>query len=199
MCRWLLRTFSVVCLLLVIATIVLWVRSYWSDDRVMYVASPGYYVDFSADTEPGAMRAFLNMCLAPHTVEPGWRFGARSYRGMSPSLLPKQYPLLSDDLVWHSYRLGSERITHELACPFWALVGVFGVASVPPLLPWVRCYRRRRHGLCETCGYDLRASPERCPECGTPVRRLPTSTAGEAPAATPEADGRRQTPAPPPL
>lgn len=50
---------------------------------------------------------------------------------------------------------------------------VFGGSAVPPLL-WLtdylrRSYGRRRRlkaGLCLSCGYDLRASPDRCSECG---------------------------------
>jgi hypothetical protein len=50
--------------------------------------------------------------------------------------------------------------------PHWALVGVTAIA---PAVVGIRSIRRRRRaalGRCAGCGYDMRATPERCPECG---------------------------------
>ena len=55
--------------------------------------------------------------------------------------------------------------------PLWvpALVIGFGgpafVHSQRKLRIWLND-RRRKQGCCVHCGYDLRGSPERCPECG---------------------------------
>jgi hypothetical protein len=53
--------------------------------------------------------------------------------------------------------------------PFWLPTVLFGALSLYTGIPVCRRLRRPRAGFCPTCGYDLRASADRCPECGAAV------------------------------
>jgi hypothetical protein len=53
----------------------------------------------------------------------------------------------------------------SVAVPLWVPFAV--VAAIVVRLHYKRRARLRAEGLCINCGYDLRATPGRCPECGT--------------------------------
>jgi hypothetical protein len=60
--------------------------------------------------------------------------------------------------------------------PHWFLLLLTALIVGLMTWRWLRA-RRRDPNLCAKCGYDLRASPQRCPECGT---KIPTATGGAA-------------------
>jgi hypothetical protein len=63
----------------------------------------------------------------------------------------------------------SQGNSHAIGMPLWLCAILFGYLGV-------RARRRARKpepGFCHVCGYDLRATPDRCPECGA----VPAKTA----------------------
>lgn len=72
---------------------------------------------------------------------------------------------------WSNYQLTLGRssptiLMQDFTVPDWALVLSTGALPALWLLARWRRGRRSSGGYCLTCGYDLRATPERCPECG---------------------------------
>jgi hypothetical protein len=78
--------------------------------------------------------------------------------------------------------------------PDWFLLLLTAVLPAKWLARWGRARKlasREARGLCPSCGYDLRGTPERCPECGSPVNKRNSfmTETGAGPQANPEAPG----------
>ena len=87
---------------------------------------------------------------------------------------PRRIALLGDRLIAFRWPTGHKE--YALWLPMWQPL-VFSL-SLPVwwLHREVRERRNRRNSatqICVGCGYDLRATPERCPECGKTAARSP--------------------------
>jgi hypothetical protein len=69
----------------------------------------------------------------------------------------------------------------RLALPHWFLVLLFSLLPAVRVIRW-QLRRRRARQLgpdarpCPSCGYDRRATPTRCPECGHVIDEVPVAT-----------------------
>jgi hypothetical protein len=73
-------------------------------------------------------------------------------------------------VVWLKYAQGLGVMRNrQIVAPCWF---IFLLLAAVPAFAAARAFRHKPEpGICSKCGYDLRATPDRCPECGTiPVK-----------------------------
>jgi hypothetical protein len=153
------------------ATAVLCVRSYWIvnvADLYVWSSRQGAYFSAGIWTDRGLISAFHsnegnptgpNGIFKNGRPAVGFALRSRPVWENDRSLRPwfNFEPIERGDGVVGDWRL---------EIPFWAIAAALAVVFVPGgFKSWLRRARRRR-GLCPACGYNLFASPGRCPECG---------------------------------
>ena len=168
-------------LLLCVTTAGLCVRSYWRQDEIAFLPKPTstcflgdwrgrvevtrQYVTPAVPSGWGASTS--NYGTVGEFRQVGWVRGGGS---CDPHLVaPNAF------YFGHTVNLGyaiisSTRISQAFdvwAVPFWLIALAFAMPPAFLGLSMLRNSRRSRRGLCASCGYDLRATPDRCPECGT--------------------------------
>jgi hypothetical protein len=177
--RRLLNLLTAPSVLLFLAVVVLWVRSYWVSDNAGRVGQTKVIVISSAvgSLDLGVTGA------DPENEQPGPRpyyFYNAGRFGRSPGVIDARRLFRFDGRI-------SKSGFGWIVVPHWLPALVL---AVPPALAlwerraswWASSHFRFRMGPlvviwlrrkpiplnhCQSCGYDLRATPEKCPECGT--------------------------------
>jgi hypothetical protein len=173
--RILLNGVTVASLVLCVATSAAWVVSYFAYDAVGFWPSPVERRVYGVVSNHGTIYV-ASLPEGSGGSRWRWRHDTGRVRG----------PLIAGTA---GFAFRRER-GFVVGVPYWV---VCPALVVLPAWRWARRRRSAAPGLCSQCGYDLRATPHRCPECGhTPAHSQPdvggqtVSSLTPGPATTPE-------------
>jgi hypothetical protein len=174
--RWLFNGIAGLSLVLCVATAAFWIRSYFRLDDISHKGQwhihnfssvrGRAFIQWGWSTQDELKRATGRYARggfvwdtvpsgATLGVEPmsrGWRLGGFDY------------------FSWAGRRNAAGQLTvgeHVTIVPWWFLTASAALWPIWWLIRTRRQAHRAKFGWCLTCGYDLRATPNRCPECGT--------------------------------
>jgi hypothetical protein len=188
--RGLFTILSALSLLICAAACVMWVRGYFVTDQFFWQgwtedADRSYWrQDVIRSGRGGVGMDRIVQSGERRPVDgPGYRelhaeFASLPFHSARPSEYPAFYVGVGDDPFWCGFKHGSffhpvapddprpRAYGWQVVIPYWAIVPA--PAVLPVAWEWRRrrVRRRAREGLCLACGYDLRATPDQCPECG---------------------------------
>ena len=177
-------------MLLCAAVCAVWVRSYGGTDYFSWIRADGVGWLQSARGD-----AFGGLELGDWSGWPPERYGFRHVRDPRPGPLGAtgvdNMAVLNVGpgdtfILWKrggfAFGLwrppGGANLIARASAPLWSVA----LATFAMPFGWLalrhraraRARRRVRLGLCRGCGYDLRACPGACPECGTPAPPRPS-------------------------
>jgi hypothetical protein len=173
-------------LFLAVATATLWVLSPWRFDRVDRYHATLTNTDGSSCSDSQLMlmsfagRVQLALTATDVTsskagsysgwiAHNGWSYQEYATQDCGP---PRQGPMGFYCATGPSAGLSRSGFNLFLQFPHWFPLGLFSILPALQAIRWNRA-RRHRHAAgpggfpCPNCGYDLRATRDRCPECGT--------------------------------
>jgi hypothetical protein len=178
MLRKLFNITSATCVILFIAVCVMWMRSYRCAERIDWSRSDGQRTVYSSSGQLAVHLYLVDWSNQP--AQFGWKYTKEQ---ASYLLMRIEMFLCSDSSMviseWDRFGFGWYRRTTNssmianIVAPFWSIA--LATAVIPMGWTTTRLRSRaksrgdQRLGLCPNCGYDLRATPDRCPECGDVV------------------------------
>jgi hypothetical protein len=175
--RWAFNWLAAVSLVLLVATCLVWVRSYTESDSWNWEGS-GESSLWNVEVITGS--GFIHASFTHRTIprRAVWVYLRPLQRGFFHLIYPYPMPQERGGPRFSVRRTRPGQLFLNLSS--WHLALIF--AMIP--LAWSRRrvrFRRKqrlfRSGFCPECGYDLRASPDRCPECGMASVRRPQKMA----------------------
>lgn len=174
----LLNTLTTLSTLLVITTLTLWLRSQTASDQLTYRRPDG-----ARHLRTATDHLVLGFDLSDWSHQPPDYYGLHYERTEPQETLQAEIDVYSlsigprdtfqnwnhhGDFAWIRWRSASRQSSiARLILPFWSLALLTALLPLTRLLLRLRPRRAAATTLCPTCNYDCRATPTRCPECGT--------------------------------
>ena len=165
--RILLNALAAVSTLLLVATCVHWVRSYRLTDQLKLTRAMGrapqkWGCECTIDFCAGEMGVTVWGEHAASRIPAAANWSVHSYRFSAPPTTfwgRRGFTPLHHDVdpgkMWQYW----------IYLPVWLPVLLTLILPAVTVVAWLT-RKRAKEGHCNFCGYDVRATPERCPECG---------------------------------